>query len=185
MPSLTIDNYQLVPIRQEDVESIRLWRNAQIDILRQNKPITSDEQQSYFEKVIWPLFKEKHPKQLLFSFLFDGICIGYGGLTNIDWEMRRAEISFLVNPERITVTDPSQYRSDFTHFLKLICQLAFNTLHLHRLYTETFAFRKSHIAILESCGFKHEGILREHIYKKNSWFDSIMHGLLAKEFHAK
>ena len=34
------NKYSLVPLRERDVESIRKWRNEQIDILRQNKPLT-------------------------------------------------------------------------------------------------------------------------------------------------
>ena len=37
------DHYQLISIREEDIELIRQWRNAQIDLLRQNKEITIEE----------------------------------------------------------------------------------------------------------------------------------------------
>jgi RimJ/RimL family protein N-acetyltransferase len=178
------DGYQLITIRQEDVELIRLWRNAQMDILRQKVEISPEEQQNYFQKVIIPTFSEEQPKQILFSFLLHDECIGYGGGTNIDWDSRRAEVSFLVNPARAANLDC--YAQDFTHFLDLLCQVAFEELHLHRLFTETFSFRVEHMYILEKFGFQREGILREHIYKRHQWDDSVMHGLLSGEWrHGK
>ncbi len=178
------DGYQLVVIRRGDLESIRLWRNAQTDVLRQLTPITQEQQRLYFERVIEPAFGLTEPKQLLFSFLFQQHCIGYGGLTNIDWEARRAEVSFLVDPNR--VEDRELYHADFSHFLNLLSDIAFKEVKLHRLFTETFAFRKEHMQILEKCGFKKEGVLRDHVYKRQEWVDSIMHGLLEGEVeHAK
>jgi RimJ/RimL family protein N-acetyltransferase len=171
--------YQLIPLQEREMEKIRLWRNAQIDILRQKRPISFDEQQEYFQTMIQPTFTQLHPSQILFIYLFHDVCIGYGGLTHLDWDNRRAEISFLVNPER--GQDPFLYQKDFSHYLALVSQIAFEELKLHRLYTETFAFRTWHMSILEHCGFKQEGILRHHVYKKEQWIDSWMHGLLAQE----
>ena len=34
------DDYCLLTIRREDIEQIRVWRNSQLDVLRQNKKIT-------------------------------------------------------------------------------------------------------------------------------------------------
>ncbi len=42
--------YQIVAIRQEDIESIRLWRNAQLDILRQKKPFNIRDAAILFSK---------------------------------------------------------------------------------------------------------------------------------------
>lgn len=175
------EGYELAPLRQADMEQIRLWRNDQMDVLRQNTEISSLQQKTYFQEVIEPTWIQAQPKLILFSFLFQNVCIGYGGLTHIDWEASRAEVSFLVDPWR--TQDFTHYQRDFLHFLKLICQVAFAELHLHRLFTETFAFRSEHIKILEHFGFKLEGILKEHIFKGNQRHDSVMHGFLFKEWN--
>lgn len=168
--------YQIIPIRPEDIEAIRQWRNEQIEVLRQKKSITEEEQKAYFDTIIWPSFKQKEPRQILFSILYMKRLIGYGGLTTIDWEAKKAEISFLVNPER--VKDDDLYQRDYLHFLRLLSQVAFDDLQFHRLFAETYDFRKKHIEILEAYGFKKEGTLRDHTYKKGRWHHSIMHGLL-------
>lgn len=173
------DGYQLVAIRREDIELIRQWRNAQLDVLRQKNVISSHEQEEYFNQSVWPLFQEEKPKQLLFSLLFQGGCIGYGGLTHIDWQSSRAELSFLVNPTRRQ--DPYHYKRDFDHFLAFLYRVAFEDLRLHRLLAETYAYREETIDILENFGFKREGILREHVLKRNQWVDSVMLGMLEGE----
>lgn len=172
--------YCLLSIRPEDTELVRQWRNAQKDVLRQQKILLPLEQQHYFESQIFPTFSENYPKQILMSFLLEESCIGYGGLTNIDWNNQRAEISFLLNP--LYTLKEKEYAEKFSCFLSLLSHLAFEKLNLHRLYTETFAFRLNHIKILEKENFKREGSLRDHIYKKGCWWDSIFHGKLKKEW---
>jgi RimJ/RimL family protein N-acetyltransferase len=175
------EGYALVPIREQDMESIRLWRNGQLDVLRQQHPISGEQQREYYHNVVAPLFQMQHPPQILFSFLKDGECIGYGGLTYLDWAARRGEISFLLDTER---SDGSKhYKIDYLHFLELLKAISFKSLHLHRIFAETFGFRKKHMAILEEAGFHLEGRLRDHIFKQGKWYDSVFHGLLVTEYY--
>lgn len=158
------------------MQLIRKWRNAQIDILRQQHPLTEEQQEQYYTNVVTALFPQKMPPQILFSFLKDDNCIGYGGIVHIDWVARRGEISFLINPDLMP-----NYPTIFNRFYTLIQHVAFHDLKFHRLFTETFAFRTDHMALIEKLGFKLEGHLREHIFKRGRWYDSIIHGILAGE----
>jgi hypothetical protein len=94
-----IDEYSIVPIRFEDRYDIMIWRNEQMYHLRQNKHLTHQEQDIYFENVISKLFKTDEPDQILFSFLKNDVCIGYGGLVHINWVDKNAEISFIMGTE--------------------------------------------------------------------------------------
>lgn len=172
--------YLLTSIRPQDIQSIRIWRNQQMEVLRQNKLITSQEQVEYFDKAVWPTLAESQPKQILVSFLYREELIGYGGLTNIDWPSKRAEISFLLDPHH--AENRELYRQDFLHFLTLLSKLTFEDLELQRLFTETYAFRELHIKILEEFGMQREGVLRQHVNKGGSFYDTILHGLLCKEY---
>lgn len=49
-------DYSIVTIRSEDRYLIMQWRNEQIYHLRQNKPLTKEDQDSYFENVVTKLF---------------------------------------------------------------------------------------------------------------------------------
>ena len=52
-----LQNMKLISLREEDIEKIRIWRNQQRSILRQNKIITKKEQENYFNTVIVPTFE--------------------------------------------------------------------------------------------------------------------------------
>jgi len=171
-----LDNYRLMVIQEDHIESIRLWRNAQIDVLRQGSLISPKQQLEYFERNIWPTLSYEQPNNILMSLLYDNQLIGYGGLVHIGWEHSRAEVSFLLSPNRVKVA--KLYRCDFTSFLRLIRQVAFNDLNLHRLYTETYDIRPLHIEILEANGFVREGVFNDHVRINGYPINSIFHGLL-------
>ena len=173
--------YRLVPIRYEDREPIRTWRNAQLDVLRQATPLTAEQQEAYFQRVVLPLFEQEKPGQLLFSLLHNDELIAYGGLVHISWADLRAEVSFLVEPTR--AAEPATYRQDFRAHLRLLGQVAFEGLEFNRLFTETYDIRPAHVAILEEAGFRLEGRLRQHIQLQPGTFtDSLMHGQLAADY---
>src|SRR5207342_3568736 len=89
--------FSLVPLRSEDKFDIMKWRNEQIYHLRQQKPLNEFEQEKYFRTVVASLFEQEQPAQVLFSYLENDECIGYGGLVHINWKDRYAEISFIIN----------------------------------------------------------------------------------------
>ncbi|MDO7847269.1 GNAT family N-acetyltransferase [Hymenobacter sp. M29] len=174
-------NYHLVPIRYEDREPIRAWRNAQLEVLRQAAPLTAEQQDTYFQRVVLPLFDQEKPGQLLFSLLHRGELVAYGGLVYLSWQDKRAEVSFLVEPAR--AADAATYRQDFLAHLRLLGQVAFEGLKFNRLFTETYDIRPAHVAILEESGFRLEGRLRQHIQLAPGTFaDSLMHGQLAADY---
>ena len=156
---LKFNNYSITPIRYIDIQEIRRWRNEQIDVLRQEKIITPEQQTQYYESVIKKSFFEYQPTIILFSFFLEKDCVGYGGLTNINWKLKNAELSFICETKRSKKTD--LYQKDFSVFLKLIKQLSFEYLKFVKLYTETYDIRDNHIKILE----EHEFILTSTLIK--------------------
>jgi hypothetical protein len=107
--------FSLVPIRFEDRLDIMNWRNEQIYHLRQAKPLTKNDQDSYFKNIINKLFEDDKPNQILFSFLKDGNCIGYGGLVHINWIDKNAEISFIME----TKLEEINFNMNWSMFLTL------------------------------------------------------------------
>jgi RimJ/RimL family protein N-acetyltransferase len=175
----SIGRYNVTPLREEDIFLIRQWRNEQMVVLRQNRLLSESDQVNYYRETVAASFEAEQPKIILFSFLMDCRCIGYGGLTNIDWVSGRAEISFLVDTERST--DEAGYREEFSAFLSLMKEVAFTDVHFNRLFTETFDIRPGHIAILEENEFRQEGTMRQHVRIGERYVDSHIHGYL-KEY---
>jgi RimJ/RimL family protein N-acetyltransferase len=174
--SFTKKEYTITPIREIDILLIKSWRNEQMKVLRQNRLLTDEDQRTYFRTVILPSFLEEKPKIILFSYLFEKVCIGYGGLTNIDWQSCRAEVSFLLDTKRIH--NVKQYQKDFSTFLSLMKKMAFDELHFHRLFTETYDIRPHHIEVLEKSGFIFEGRMKDHVKIEDRYVDSLLHGCL-------
>ena len=174
------DGYRLDMLRRADIQTVRGFRNAQMEVLRQAREITPEGQEQWFATQVEPAHAADEPPQLLVGIHCDGAFIGYGGLTHINWEARRAEVSFLVDPRR--AADPDIYRRDMTAFLGFLADWSFRTLGLRRLFTETYAFRAFHISLLEKAGYRLEGRLREHIMTSAGPGDSVVHGLLASDW---
>ena len=171
------NNYSVCSLRPENIDLIRTWRNAQMSVLRQKSEITAEEQEKYFAKNIWPDYLNSNPKNILLAINFEGKMIGYGGLVHISWGDKRAEISFLVNPE-IAASD-ILYGRCFKAFLEMIQEIAFCDLGLNRIFTETYDHRKFHISILEKLEFVKEGILKDHVCINGIIYDSIIHGKIS------
>ncbi len=171
------NNYTLVPIRAQDWEPIRQWRNEQRNILRQDDIIIKEEQEIYTEWYYAFEYGKSRPGILLYSFLLDNELIGSGGFGKIDWKNNWAETSFLL--DRTIDFHYIHYKEEFMTFLKL---LESHTAHfgLHRWYSETFAFRTFHIQCLEEYGFEREGILVDHVRKDGKYIDVVMHGRILK-----
>lgn len=167
-------DYSIVPIRFEDRYDIMQWRNEQVYHLRQNKPLTEDAQDDYFEHVVSKLFDEEKPRQLLFSYLKNGVCIGYGGLVHINWIDRNAEISFIIN----TALEKKAFDENWNIYLSLIEQVAFTDLGLHKIYTFAFDLRPHLYITLESAGFSKEAVLKEHCHSEDTYIDVVIHSKL-------
>lgn len=174
---------RVVAIQPDHIENVRLWRNAQMDSLRQTQPITPEEQLKYFSTHVWPEKPTNAPRRILLAIEEQAKLIGYGGLVYIDWENRRAEVSFLL--AGAVEAQPDRRSKVFYDFLNAMKVLAFADLSLNRLFTETFANRARHIQTLETAGFKREGILREHVMINSAFVDSVFHGAIASDEQVK
>ncbi|MEK0338056.1 MAG: GNAT family N-acetyltransferase [Nitrosopumilus sp.] len=171
-----LEDYSIVSIQKSDMEPIRRWRNEQISVLRQNSLLTEKEQEEYYRNVIKPSFTQEKPSQILFTYLLSGQVIGYGGLTNIDWVSKKAEVSFLLGTNR--TKDRKLYRKEFSLFLDLIKQVAFQDMDFHLLFTETYDIRPLHIEILEENKFKLEDRFKKHVVVNEKYFDLLIHVLI-------
>jgi len=167
----TNDNFSLVPIRSEDRYHIMQWRNEQMYHLRQTEPLTKEKQDWYFENVVANLFDHEKPDQILFSFLQNEQCIGYGGLVHINWIDRNAEISFLMNTE----LESHYFATNWLVFLSQIEIVSFQELKLHKVYTYAFDIRKQLNHVLEKGGFKKEAVLKEHYLHQGRFVDVLIH----------
>ena len=181
--SWEVDDRIYRPIDKSDLPELLRWRNEQQRVLRQQEELTVEHQQRWFAEVVEPSYQQIRPRSLQVIALTAATRVSYGGLTNIEWVSRRAELSFLAATER---TQPfERYAAEFRRFLKWTADFAFEELGLNRIFTETWDFRDEHIGILEGFGFVCEGRLRQHVAKDGRAHDALLHGLLANDWRSR
>lgn len=155
-------------LNERDLPSLKAWRNAQMEVLRQERPLTDADQLRWFQAV------REDPDQHIVAFRREGELIGYGGIVHIDQAGRTGELSFLVSPERAS---GDEYDWDLLHGCELMAGHAFRTLRLNSLTTETFDFRERQIGLLERFGFAREGWLRGGKSRAGKQHGSVLHRL--------
>lgn len=168
--------YSLVPIRCGDRYDIMKWRNEQIYHLRQVKPLIQEDQDYYFKTIVSKLFEQERPGQLLFSYLEDGKCIGYGGLVHINWIDKNAEISFIMD----TNLEKDFFEFHWTTYLDLIKTVAFKDLGLHKIYTYAFDLRPRLYDALSQADFVHEATLSQHCSFEGEYKNVLIHSQINK-----
>lgn len=150
---------------------IMKWRNEQIYHLRQSHLLTEEDQENYFENVVLKLFEQNQPNQILFSFLENDVCIGYGGLVHINWLDKNAEISFVMN----TDLEVNRFQELWITYLSLIEVVAFANLNFHKIYTYAFDLRPQLNEVLLKSNYVEEARLQEHCFFESKFIDVVIH----------
>ena len=176
----SFNNLSAYAVQPSDIEEIRKWRNSQIDILRQSNFISKEKQIKYFEENIWGEFDKDCPKTILLSIYHERNFVAYGGLVNISWEDKRAEVSFVAATE--IASNEKKYLNLFSKYLSLIQFLGFSELNFNRLFTETYDIRSKHIHTLEQSGFNKEGTMKSHVFINGVFKNSLIHGVLRDDY---
>ncbi len=133
---------KLDTLTREQIQQVRIWRNAESQFLRTSYLITEGMQDKFFDEVI----NNPDSKHRYFAITEEGRFtayqdrkggvyeqdfIGMGGLTNIEWENGTAEISLIINPE---------YRKQGKgkEAVKLLLTQAFEKMRLYSVYGEVY-----------------------------------------------
>ncbi len=174
----SVNNYSLLPLRYEDIFKVKKWRNDQIHILRQNKILSDLDQENFYQGLIEKSFYNSNPNEILFSFLLNDVCIGYGGIVYVDWEKKTAEISF-INETKRSIQNQI-YENDFNTFISLLFPISFSELKFNKLTTETYGIRRNTLQILDKLGFQLKKIEQGTILINNNKYDSFFHEYLNK-----
>lgn len=88
---------------------------------------------------------------------------------------RRAETGYILNRE-------FWGRGLMTEALGAVLRYAFDELKAHRIEADVDPDHAASLALLEKFGFVREGTLRDRWFVHGEWHDSIMLGLLSKDF---
>lgn len=162
----------LVPLREGDLPLVKTWRNEQMAVLRQEKPLTDEDQRRYYHDVVLPSRAAVRPALMMFSVIENGECAAYAGLTYIEWNKLSAEVVFLTKTERLK--DAVWCGRVFSTTLEALKATAAG-LGLKRLVMENYDARPWHLEALGKNGFRLEG--RKTIVKAGRSVESTSHVL--------
>lgn len=143
-------------LQRKHIYKIMEWRNAQMQWLRQEKELTVEEQEQWFNEYLDGL-DSYCPKNYLYAIYKDNEFIGYGGLVHIDWDKMQAEVSFLLN------SSIKRYWVIYGEFMELLKKQVVRKLGLKKLTSETWVERKRHMVMLEMNGWRRVSVKHEMV----------------------
>lgn len=165
-------NIKFLRITESDLEMIMNWR-MQPDItqyMNTDPHLTLEDQYNWFHNILIS------PDERYWIISIDGVKAGIASLVSPDPISRRIHTGVYIAVK--------QKRS-----LRLILdvqwnlyQYSFETLKYNKVCEEIFSLNKALIRILDLCGSKKEGELRQHVYKNGTYYDVTVRGILKSEW---
>ena len=108
----------------------------------------------------------------------EGRLIGACGLRVESEQHRRGVIGYVLHPRWWG-------QGCGTEAARLLCGFGFEVLRLHRIEATCDPHNRASARVLQKCGMRWEGRLREHMRLHAGWRDSDVYGLLAAEWQGE
>lgn len=162
-----------LPTRVQWLGNPSIYTQMTIDV-----PISLDDTRAWFSR------NSLNERRKDFTFLKVGDCqdepliVAMGGLVDVDSFHRRAELYIMVDP---ALTGKGIGR----RVLHWLCNYGFIQLNLVRIYLYTTEANVRARRFYEHNGFRHEGILRKHLFHNGRWCDRYIQSLLREEWETQ
>lgn len=161
----------------DDYRKINLWRRDE-EVYRLtggNRYFVSSERDRQW--VLEKILDNQTEIYLAMCLVENDAMIGYVSLHDIDYRNGRAEWSGIVIGEK-------EYRGQgfATQAIYLLLEYAFDELGLHRVSGSWLAENTTSLFVGKMMGFRHEGILRDYVYKCGKRHDMVIMSMLRPEF---
>jgi ribosomal-protein-alanine N-acetyltransferase len=81
--------------------------------------------------------------------------------------------------------DASLWRQGYaTEAVKAILEFGFGELKLHRVWSFCLAENEASWRVMERAGLRWEGLLRDNVWLRGRWWDTVVYAILAQEWEA-
>jgi UDP-4-amino-4,6-dideoxy-N-acetyl-beta-L-altrosamine N-acetyltransferase len=160
-------------LEEKDLERVLGWINDPeiATTVGIEQPISLDEQKVWYKK----LLGDRRKRVFAIELKDTGEHIGNISIDSIDWKNRNARIAIFIG-------DREKRRQGFGQdSIMAGVDYCFDYLNLHRVYLTVHSDNQPAIALYKRCGFKEEGRLRKHEYRKGRYVDMIIMGILKEE----
>ena len=109
----------------------------------------------------------------------DGVAIGRISYEHLSIKGRNAELGILIGEKDYW---DKGYGTDA---VMTLLNYLFNELQLHKVYLSTQSYNTRAQRCYEKCGFVREGVHRESAFVKGKYYDSLIMGILRREFNQR
>jgi RimJ/RimL family protein N-acetyltransferase len=167
---------QLRAFEPEDLDIVIRWVNNEAVTLNLSDfllyPVSRADEMKWLESV-----SMANPNEKTFAIeTNNGRLIGSGGLRGINWVERKAELGIMIGE-----TDCWGQGYGTAAVLELL-RIAFEKMNLNRIYLRVYEGNSRAIRVYEKCGFREEGILREDHYSSGAYHNTLVMGILRREY---
>jgi len=175
-PFLSGPTTYLRPLDKTDAPTLVSWFNDQemTRFLLWYRPMNVAQEEAFLEKI------QASETDLLLGIVTREAdrFIGCLGLHEMDLRNRHAVFG-------ICVGDKSYWgKGHGSEATRLILDHAFLTLNLNRVWLQVFEYNPRGIRCYEKIGFRHEGRLRQHVYREGRYWDSLVMGVVRSDWDA-
>jgi RimJ/RimL family protein N-acetyltransferase len=131
---------------------------------------TAAEEAEAFKKTEKSINRER----LMIVRIADNVPVGI--ITYFDYNSlnRSAEMSLLIDPDE-------RGKKFGLEAIRVLCKHLFYFRGLNKVYAQTASFNRGAVKLLESAGFKRDGVLRQHYFYDRDWHDGYLYSLLAHQ----
>jgi RimJ/RimL family protein N-acetyltransferase len=168
-----VRHIRLVPLADKHLDTTFRWVNdpAMMRLLGRDARVESAEHQRWFER----LKDRRDCRYFSVETVEDGRHVGNIWLWNINAVDGKAEVRILFGDET------SRGRGYGSEAIRLLADLAFDTMSLRRLYAYVFSINPRAKRAFEKAGFGHEGLLRQDRRIGEEYVDVYLLGQLASD----
>ncbi|MEF9951699.1 MAG: UDP-4-amino-4,6-dideoxy-N-acetyl-beta-L-altrosamine N-acetyltransferase [Clostridium sp.] len=162
-------------MKEEDLEMVMNWRMMpEITRFMYTDPkITLDRQ------IIWFNTLKECKGNFLWIIEVDDIPAGVMTITDIDYKNKRCSpIFYIAEIDKRSLEGALRIEWSMFEFI-------FDKLNMNKFNSEVFSFNKGVIRLHQMCGCSIEGVLKDHIFKNDEFYDVTLLGLTKREWENK
>lgn len=171
-------------LEYSDLEQLQIWRNNEQmrRYYREYRELSHCDQEAWYKAICcgnrnFCMFGIAALHDCKEWSVASGQLLGVCGLTNINWVIRSAEISFYIGHRDLYVDDT--FAPDA---LRTLCRYAFRALNIHKIWAEIYHFDTSKKTLFEKMSMHLDGTLRDSAFEDGAYHHALIYSLLETEF---
>ena len=137
-------------------------------------PNTEEDTKEFVHQVIKDAARERRTR-FVFAIIYNECMVGAGEINIRDFANKAGEIAYIVNPDYWG-------KGIATEVATLLIDYGFKELKLHRIYATCDPRNIGSSKVLEKVGMIKEGRIREDLFIKDGWRDSLLYSVLEHEW---